>query len=64
VRHVLHQIHNELVELHDRTALIGDDFLALLIGEAADEARDQLRDDLVMREAEAARAASAVADEE
>jgi hypothetical protein len=50
VRRSLHAIHAELIELHDRAALINDDFLAMLIATAADECRDQLRDDLILRE--------------
>jgi hypothetical protein len=52
-RRMLHEIHAELVDLHRRATLIHDDFLALLIATAADEARDQLRDDLILREAQA-----------
>ena len=54
-RRMLHEIHAELVDLHRRATLIQDDFLALLIATAADEARDQLRDDLLLRDAQAER---------
>ena len=54
-RRTLHEIHAELCELHQKAALIHDDFLALLIATAADEARDQLRDDLILREVEGER---------
>jgi hypothetical protein len=50
VRRSLHAIHAELIDLNDRAALIQDDFLAMLIATAADECRDQLRDDLILRE--------------
>ncbi len=63
-RHALHEIHRELHDLHHRAALIDDDFLAQLIETAADEARDQLRDDLLLRERESAEAhAERLADE-
>jgi hypothetical protein len=52
-RRMLHEIHAELLDLHRRASLIHDDFLALLIATAADEARDQLRDDLILRDAQA-----------
>ena len=54
-RSALHAIHGELLDLQHRATLIGDEFLATLIATAADEARDQLRDDLIMREEGAGR---------
>jgi hypothetical protein len=49
-RTVLRGICGELQDLHRRAEMIDDPYLATLIGHAADEALDQLRDDLVMRE--------------
>ena len=49
-------MYRELVDLRQRAAMINDAFLATLIETAADEARDQLRDDLILREEQAARA--------
>lgn len=51
-RAALRMICGELQDLHRRATMIDDPYLAELIGIAADEARDQLRDDLVLREAE------------
>ncbi|HVY18896.1 MAG TPA: hypothetical protein VHA70_02315 [Bauldia sp.] len=50
-RVALRSICGELQDLHRRAEMIDDLYLATLIGHAADEALDQLRDDLVMREA-------------
>jgi hypothetical protein len=52
-RHRLREIYRELQELQRRAIVLDDAFLAELITAAADEARDQLRDDLMMRESEA-----------
>jgi hypothetical protein len=52
VRAALRTICGELQDLHRRAVSIDDPYLATLIGHAADEALDQLRDDLVMREEE------------
>jgi hypothetical protein len=49
-RAALRSICGELQDLHRRAEMIDDLYLATLIGHAADEALDQLRDDLVMRE--------------
>ena len=61
-RRMLHEMHAELLDLQRRALLIRDDFLAALIGTAADEARDQLRDDLLMRKTEAEGSARAGAE--
>jgi hypothetical protein len=50
-RHRLREIYRELQELQRRATVLNSAFLAQLIAAAADEARDQLRDDLMMREA-------------
>jgi len=50
-RIMLHAMHDELREMERRADSIGDHYLAVLIGDAADEARDQLRDDLILRHA-------------
>lgn len=52
-RRQLTDIHRELDDLRQRATMINDAFLATLIETAADEARDQLRDDLIIREAQA-----------
>jgi hypothetical protein len=49
-RAVIRGICGELRELHRRAEMIDDPYLAELIARAADEAVDQLRDDLVIRE--------------
>ena len=49
-RRVLSEMYLELRDLHRRATLIDDGFLAELIATAADEARDQLRDDKMLRE--------------
>ena len=49
-RITLHAMHDELRELERRALAIDDAFLAALIADAADEARDQLRDDLILRQ--------------
>jgi hypothetical protein len=50
-RLMLHTMHDELRELERRAAAMDDGYLATLIATAADEARDQLRDDLILRQA-------------
>jgi hypothetical protein len=55
----LRVICSELQELQRRADMIDDVYLAELICAAAEEARDQLRDDLVLREAEHAKPAEA-----
>jgi hypothetical protein len=50
-RIMLHTMHDELREMERRADSFGDHYLAALIADAADEARDQLRDDLVLRQA-------------
>jgi hypothetical protein len=49
-RTALRAICGELQDLHRRAEMIDDPYLATLIAHASDEALDQLRDDLVMRE--------------
>ena len=49
-RSTLTAIMRELGAIQDKAPLIGDDFLAYRIGAAAGEARDRLRDDLIIRE--------------
>ena len=49
-RITIHMLHDELRELERRALAIDDPYLATLIGDAADEARDQLRDDLILRQ--------------
>ena len=49
-RITIHMLHDELRELERRALAIDDPFLAALIADAADEARDQLRDDLILRQ--------------
>jgi hypothetical protein len=48
---MLRTMHDELRELERRAAAMDDGYLATLIATAADEARDQLRDDLILRQA-------------
>lgn len=50
-RRILREMYGELEDLRRRALVLNDDFLAMLIATAADETRDQLRDDLIMREA-------------
>lgn len=59
VRSELRVICSELQELKRRAELIDDVYLVELICAAAEEARDQLRDDLVLREAEHAKPSQA-----
>lgn len=63
-RHTLREIYRELLDLHHRAENMSNSFLAELIGTAKDEARDQLRDDMMMREAEAKANGQAFAHEE
>ncbi len=63
-RAALRLICDELQDLHRRDDMIDDVYLDELIGAAADEAQDQLRDDLVLREAEHAKPADSDAAEQ
>lgn len=45
----LEEIYRELMRLQNEAALLRNDFLAFLISSASDEAHDQLRDDLILR---------------
>jgi len=49
-RLTLHALHVDLRELERRALEIEDAYLAALVAIAADEARDQLRDDLILRQ--------------
>jgi hypothetical protein len=46
----LGELVRELETLRSKAMTIGDDFVAFLISTAADEVRDQLRDDLILRQ--------------
>ena len=48
-RQKLEEISRELSGLREKADQIDDHFLAFLITSAEDEARDQLRDDLILR---------------
>jgi hypothetical protein len=50
LRRKLDEICRDLTRLQGEAQDINDDFLAYLISAAADEARDQLRDDLILRQ--------------
>ena len=45
----LEEIYRELTRLQSEAALLRNEFLAFLISSAGDEAHDQLRDDLILR---------------
>ena len=45
----LEAITGDLLRLQFETGEMGDEFLAFLIGAAADHARDELRDDKILR---------------
>jgi len=49
-RKTLGELLRELEASRSKAMTIDDDFLAFLISAAADEARDQLRDDVILRQ--------------